>query len=41
MPTNRSSHKASIIDGKIYVIGGTNTGPDWPGLTSVEVFTIK
>lgn len=41
MSIRRHAHTTNIINGKIYAVGGSNTGPDWPGLTSVETFKIK
>ncbi len=37
MPTARCEYGTSVVDGKIYIIGGT-IGPPWNGLSIVEVY---
>ena len=38
MPTKRQCVSASVVDGKIYVIGGTTEQVPWPGFQTVEVY---
>jgi len=38
MPTARFDHRASVVDRKIYVIGGTTGSPSWAGVSVVEVY---
>ena len=37
MPTKRRAHRSCVVDGKIYVMGGT-IGTGWPPFTRVEIF---
>ncbi len=37
MPTPRAGLSTSVVDGKIYAIGGT-VGYPWPGLSTVEAY---
>lgn len=38
MPTRRGAHTRSILNEKIYAIGGLASGPFWPGLKTVEEY---
>lgn len=38
MPTARSHLTTSLVNGKIYAIGGTSGPPGWPGLSTVEIY---
>ena len=38
MPTARGFHSANVVDGKIYVIGGSHGDPSWNHVRTVEVY---
>ncbi len=38
MPTSRGFHSANVVDGRIYVIGGSPRGPDQSLVRTVEVY---
>jgi hypothetical protein len=38
MPTERWIHSASVVDGKIYIMGGVTSEPDIEAISAMEVY---